>query len=117
MRKTPKKILSILLLALIIIADSGIMSAQNDAYFYDNVESRDFDDTGYNFLSDDYIFSYNLFEKNGFTFNGFENGNDNDGFTFNDFDYAPDNAPLGSGLLLLSLAGLAYAQIKRKREE
>lgn len=117
MRKTPKKILSILLLALIIIADSGIMSAQNDAYFYDKVESRDFDDIGYNSLADDYIFSYNLFEKNGFTFNGFENGNDNDGFTFNDFDYAPDNAPLGSGLLLLSLAGLAYAQIKRKREE
>ena len=103
MIKTPKKILSILLLALIIIADSGIMSAQNDAYFYDNIESRDFDDTGYNSLTDDYIFSYNLFEKNG--------------FTFNDFDYAPDNAPLGSGLLLLSFAGLAYAQIKRKREE
>ena len=117
MKKSLKNISRILLLMVIFTINKTIVLAQTDTFFYDNIESRDSDYIGYSSLSDDYIFSYSLFEENGFTFNGFGNGNDNNGFSFNDFDFAPDDAPLGNGLLLLSAAGLFYVKMKRRNRK
>ena len=107
----------ILLLTVLMFSFNGTLQAQGDAFFNKSAEDRTADVVGYKSAADDYIFSYSLFEENGFTFNGFENGNDDDGFTFGDFDFSPDNAPLGSGLMLLSCAGMFYVGTKRNRNK
>ena len=116
MEKSAKYIIFTIVLLMLIFLNNNVLHAQIDSFFNNKIDDRKTTTTGYESLDEDYIFSYNLFEENGFTFNGFGNGNDNDGFSFNDFDFAPDDAPLGSGLLLLTCTGLFYAKIKRNRK-
>ena len=114
MRKMIRFLFCAIVFCMIILSENKVLQAQNDSFFYENIDDRD---VGYLSLSGDHIYLYSLFEENGFTCNGFGNGNDNDGFTFDDYDFAPDNAPLGNGLLLLSFGGVFYAFLGRNRKE
>jgi hypothetical protein len=115
MGKVTKFLLLVILFCMTILSENNVLQAQNDSFFYENIEDRDIE--GYSSLMGDHVYMYSLFEENGFTFNGFGNGNSNDGFTFDDYDFAPDNAPLGNGLLLLSFGGVFYAFLGRNRKE
>lgn len=108
-----RKILLGFLFCTIILSGNNTLQAQNDAFFYKNIEERDV----YAFDNSMYMSSLNLFSSDGFSFNGFENGNSNDGFYFDNYDYVPDNAPLGNGLLVLGLGSVFYACLKRNRKE
>ena len=117
MEKSAKYLILTMMLSMLIFLNNNVLQAQSDSFFSDDRESRKSGDIGYELSEDDYVFSYKLFEENGFTFNGFENGNPDDGFTFGNFDFSPDNAPIGNGLLLLSCAGVFYVGTRRNKKE
>ena len=119
MKVLVKYLLSVFVLSVIVLSNDKTLQAQGDAFFYQNVEERNTEDYGFRYTSatGEGGFLLNLLSENGFTFNGFENGNNNDGFTFDNYDFTPDNAPLGNGLLLLSFGGVFYAYLRRNRKE
>ena len=117
MEKRAKYLMLTIVMSMLIFLNDNVLQAQSDSFFNKNIDDRESGISGYDSLDEDYIFSYKLFEENGFTFNGFSNGNDNDGFTFNEFDFVPEEAPVGSGLLLLSCAGVLYVGTKRNRNQ
>ena len=100
------------MLSFLAFITSGL-NAQNDAFFYGNVETRNIDGHNTNGFRG-YGFSFDLFDEelgNGFSFDGF--ANDDDGsFNFGDFDMAADDAPLSGGHLLLLGFALAFLRLK-----
>ena len=90
-----------------------MLNAQNDAFFYGNVETRNIDGHNTNGFRG-YGFSFDLFDEeldNGFSFDGFANDNDGN-LSFGDFDMAADDAPLSGGHLLLLGFALAFLRLK-----
>ena len=93
------------------------LNAQNDAFFYGNVETRSSDNLNKNDFGG-YGFSFDLFDENlgnGFSFDGFANDNDGN-LSFGDFDFA-DDVPLGNGLLLMcGFALMCAVRTTRQRD-
>lgn len=94
-----------------------VVNAQNDAFFYESVETRNSDGFNINDFGG-YGFSFDLFDEgvgNGFSFDSF--ANDNDGsLSFGDFDLSND-VPLGNGLLLMcGFALLGVIKTTRQRD-
>lgn len=117
-----KIILSIFVLAAIML-QSNALNAQ-DGFFHGNDAPRNINENGMSYndmtLSGGYGFSFGLFDEtvgNGFSFNNFNGGSSDGGFNFGNFDYSTDAVPVGNGILLLSCAGIFYAQMKRNRKE
>lgn len=118
-----KIILSIFVLAAVMMP-LRTLYAQNDAFFYGNDAPRSINENGMSYndmtMSGGYGFSFGLFDEtvgNGFSFNNFNGSNSTNGFNFGNFNCTTDAVPLGNGILLLSCAGIFYAQIKRNRKE
>ena len=76
------------ILCFLSLIPSGL-NAQNDAFFYCNIENRSSNDVN--------TFGFNVFGGDG----NFEND-----LGFGNFNLAPDNVPLESGLLLLTAFSL-----------
>lgn len=117
-----KIILSIFVLAAIML-QSNALNAQ-DGFFHGNDAPRNINENGMSYndmtLSGGYGISFGLFDEtvgNGFSFNNFNGGSSGNGFNFGNFDCSTEAVPVGNGILLLSCAGIFYAQIKRNRKE
>lgn len=117
-----KIILSIFVLAAIML-QSNALNAQ-DGFFHGNDAPRNVNENGMSYndmtLSGGYGISFGLFDEtvgNGFSFNNFNGGSSGNGFNFGNFDCSTEAVPVGNGILLLSCAGIFYAQIKRNRKE
>lgn len=118
MERLVKNISLVVLISMVILSKDNTLQAQSDAFFNQKIEERDTDyGFRYSSLTDENVFSFNLFDEDGFTFNDFENGNKDDGFSFGNFDYAPEEAPLEGGAMMLAIAGLMYVGVKRNRKE
>ena len=104
----------------------GMLFAQNDAFFYENFE-RESDgvdvasivsqasQSGLNFggfSADEDGLNFGGFsaDEDGLNFGDF--GTDEDGLNFGDFEMESENAPVGSGVLLLS--GFAVLRLRRQ---
>lgn len=90
-----KRISKILILFYVICLFCDIANAQNDAFFYENYEQR---------IENNHI---------GFNFGHFST--DETGLNFGEFDFDDVEAPLGSGLLMLS--GLAFVRLRIKKKK
>lgn len=80
----------------------GMLFAQNDAFFYKNFE-RESDGV-------DVASIVSQASQSGLNFGGFSA--DDDGLNFGDFEMESENAPVGSGVLLLS--GFAVLRLRRQ---
>lgn len=119
-----KKIILSIFVLVAIMLQSSALNAQNDGFFHGDDAPRSINENGMSYndmtLSGGYGFSFGLFDEtvgNGFSFNNFNGGSSEGGFNFGNFNYSTDAVPLGSGILLLSCAGIFYAQMKRNRKE
>lgn len=90
-----KRISKILILFYVICLFCDIANAQNDAFFYENYEQR---------IENNHI---------GFNFGHFST--DETGLNFGEFDFVDVEAPLGSGLLLLSGLAILRLRVKNKK--
>ena len=112
-----KKIRVLIFMLCVLAFSPRTLNAQNDAFFYGNVETRNTDGHNTNGFRG-YGLSFDLFDEelgNGFSFDGF--ANDDDGsFNFGDFDMAADDAPLSGGHLLLLGFALAFLKTTRQQE-
>lgn len=98
------------------------LNAQNDAFFIEQKQTRNEDDSGFSFgemsFGNGNGFSFGIFgDENGFNFDIFGDDDDGNGFDFGNFDFESDDteeAPLGNGLLLLTATSLIY--LKRKKQ-
>lgn len=90
-----KRISKILILFYVICLFCDIANAQNDAFFYENYEQR---------IENNHI---------GFNFGHFST--DETGLNFGEFDFDDVEAPLGSGLLLLSGLAILRLRVKNKK--
>ena len=105
------KILSSVFVLIVLFSHSENLMAQNDAFFYEKVETRNHENV------DEY--SYGLYGRtigNGFSFNNFNSQNNTDGFNFGNFNVSTDAVPVGNGILMLGFAAIIYAQRKRNRK-
>ena len=102
-----KRISKILILFHVICLFCDIANAQNDAFFYENYEQRiENNHIGFNF-------GHFSTDETGFNFGHFST--DETGLNFGEFDFVDVEAPLGSGLLLLS--GLAFVRLRIKKRK
>lgn len=109
------------------------LNAQNDAFFIEQEQTRNEDDSGFSFgemsfgngngfsfgqFGDENGFNFGMIdETDGFDFDIFGDDDDGNGFDFGNFDFESDDteeAPLGNGLLVLTATSLIY--LKRKKQ-
>ena len=109
------------------------LNAQNDAFFIEQKQTRNEDDSGFSFgemsfgngngftfgiFGDENGFNFGMIdETDGFDFDIFGDDDDGNGFDFGGFDFESDDTeetPLGNGLLLLTATSLIY--LKRKKQ-
>ena len=96
------------------------LNAQNDAFFIEQKQTRNEDDSGFSFgiFGDENGFNFGMIdETDGFNFDIFGDDDDGNGFDFGNFDFESDDTeetPLGNGLLLLTATSLIY--LKRKKQ-
>ena len=102
-----KRISKILILFYVICLFCDIANAQNDAFFCENYEQRiENNHIGFNF-------GHFSTDETGFNFGHFST--DETGLNFGEFDFVDVEAPLGSGLLLLSGLAILRLRVKNKK--
>lgn len=99
------------------------LNAQNDAFFIEQKQTRNEDDSGLTFgemsFGNGNGFNFGIIEEtDGFNFDVFGDDDDGNGFDFGDFDFESDetdDVPLGNGLLILTAISLIY--LKRNKNK